>query len=1361
MKKLGVKIVGLLLLAFPMFSQTKAISYQAVIMDPNQIEIPGQNIVGQPLSNGSVCIKFTIINSDKSIDYEEVQSAQTDEFGLVNLTIGASTATSSNSKITLLGTGTYKDFNTIKWDKNRKSLKVSVSFDNCTSFKVTSVELLNFTPYAIYASAVDYENVNGAPTNLSQFNNDSGFLNQTALDPLKKDISQTQNNLTDLTNKSNNRFSIVDSTLSTFDNRINSNSKSIAQTNTVLNQQVGGLQQQITTTNTTINQLGGTYEVVSNKSNASDLGAGTPSSEYYPTQLAVKTYVDQSIQNSVASGAPDATTLAKGKLKLAGDLAGTADAPTVPGLSNKENTSNKSTSISTDGSSDTKYPSAKAVKDYVDASVSGVAFQTNLDAKADKNSPTFTGTPSMPTGTTGVTQSNTDNSTKLATTAFVQNAISAGVIDATTSDKGKLKLAGDLGGTADLPTVPGLAIKAPLASPALTGTPTAPTATAGTNTTQIATTAFVAAAMTNASVADATTTDKGKIQLAGDLGGTAALPTVPGLANKENTIAAGTTSQYFRGDKSWQTLDKTAVGLGNVDNTSDASKPVSTATQTALDLKLAKSDTTSLSNRIDLKENAANKSDNTSLGTSSSLFPTQNAVKTYVDNQVSNATISDATTSAKGKIQLAGDLGGTGTTAAAPVISDNAIIASKIASSAITNAKIADGSVTTTKIADSNVTTAKLADGSITTAKIDAASITNAKIGETISIANGGTGASTQAGAFDALSPMTTSGDIIYGGTSGTGTRLGKGTDGQVLTLASGVPSWSTPAATGLTSLNGLSGGTQTFATGTSGTDFNISSSSSTHTFNIPDASATARGLVTTGTQTIAGAKTFSSDIILRTMTLGSASGGVQNTVFGRSALAANTSGSYNVVIGSDAGASNTTGTYNVFMGRIAGNLNTTGGGNVTIGYRSGTSNTTGSNNSFYGMGSGSDNTTGAQNTFIGFNTGQGVSTGNYNTVIGSQVKNFGDVSNNVIIGDGQGNIRAQHNGTSWTLGTISSGTWNGTTIGIAYGGTGATTKAGAFDALSPMTSAGDIIYGGTSGTGTSLGIGSTGQVLTVSAGGAPTWSTPSSGGVTTIGSVSGSSTANGASISSTTLSLAPADGTNPGIVTTGAQTFAGVKTFSSTITGDISGNAGSVTNGVYTTNKLSALSSTTSSELAGVISNETGSGALVFATSPTLVTPTLGVASATSINGLTPTAQTTGFTIAGGTTSKTLTVSGDATVSGMNTGDQTITLTGDVTGSGTGSFATTIGAGKVTSSMLANNAITEVSDEITATAGQTSFTLTHAKGTNRTLKMYINGIRISNTAYSDSGTTLTYTSSGNGSYTIAAGDRVQFDYSY
>lgn len=65
------------------------------------------------------------------------------------------------------------------------------------------------------------------------------------------------------------------------------------------------------------------------------------------------------------------------------------------------------------------------------------------------------------------------------------------------------------------------------------------------------------------------------------------------------------------------------------------------------------------------------------------------------------------------------------------------------------------------------------------------------KVGGTdVAVADGGTGASSASAGFNALSPMTTSGDIIYGGASGAGTRLAKGSDGQVLTLASGLPSW-------------------------------------------------------------------------------------------------------------------------------------------------------------------------------------------------------------------------------------------------------------------------------------------------------------------------------------------------------------------------------------------------------------------------------------------------------------------------------------------------------------------------------------------------------------------------------------------
>lgn len=78
-------------------------------------------------------------------------------------------------------------------------------------------------------------------------------------------------------------------------------------------------------------------------------------------------------------------------------------------------------------------------------------------------------------------------------------------------------------------------------------------------------------------------------------------------------------------------------------------------------------------------------------------------------------------------------------------------------------------------------------------------------------------------------------------------------------------------------------------------------------------------------------------------------------------------------------------------------------------------------------------------------------------------------------------------------VGTITTGTWTATDVAVAHGGTGASTATAGFDALAPMTAAGDIIYGGASGTGTRLAVGSDTQVLTL-ASGAPSWATPAAG---------------------------------------------------------------------------------------------------------------------------------------------------------------------------------------------------------------------------------------------------------------------------
>jgi hypothetical protein len=160
----------------------------------------------------------------------------------------------------------------------------------------------------------------------------------------------------------------------------------------------------------------------------------------------------------------------------------------------------------------------------------------------------------------------------------------------------------------------------------------------------------------------------------------------------------------------------------------------------------------------------------------------------------------------------------------------------------------------------------------------------------------------------------------------------------------------------------------------------------------------------------------------------------------------------------------------------------------------------------------------------------------------------------------------------------------------------------------------------------------------------------------------------------------------------TTAQTVAGNKSFSGNAT---VGGTLAVT-GVTTLTAAPVLSSTTASEALftdaskNVVSNPiTGTGNVVMSNSPTLVTPNLGVASVTSINGLTPTSQATGFVISGGTTSKTLTVTSDATVSGTNTGDQTnitgssASFTGSLEGDVTGTQGATV-VGKINGTSFA-----------------------------------------------------------------------------
>lgn len=110
---------------------------------------------------------------------------------------------------------------------------------------------------------------------------------------------------------------------------------------------------------------------------------------------------------------------------------------------------------------------------------------------APKASPTFTGTPKAPTPAAG------NNTTQIATTAFVQAALMALINGAPATLDTLKEIAAAINNDPKFSTTinNALALKAPLSSPALTGTPTAPTAAQSVNNTQIATTAFVKSAI--------------------------------------------------------------------------------------------------------------------------------------------------------------------------------------------------------------------------------------------------------------------------------------------------------------------------------------------------------------------------------------------------------------------------------------------------------------------------------------------------------------------------------------------------------------------------------------------------------------------------------------------------------------------------------------------------------------------------------------------------------------------------------------------------------------------------------------------------------------------------------------------------
>ncbi|MDU0809627.1 hypothetical protein [Aquirufa regiilacus] len=73
-----IRIALVSLLAFSSLAQTKTLNYQAVILNPNPLDVPGNTISNFPYGSSDVCIKFSLQDKTGLLDYQEVQCTKTD-----------------------------------------------------------------------------------------------------------------------------------------------------------------------------------------------------------------------------------------------------------------------------------------------------------------------------------------------------------------------------------------------------------------------------------------------------------------------------------------------------------------------------------------------------------------------------------------------------------------------------------------------------------------------------------------------------------------------------------------------------------------------------------------------------------------------------------------------------------------------------------------------------------------------------------------------------------------------------------------------------------------------------------------------------------------------------------------------------------------------------------------------------------------------------------------------------------------------------------------------------------------------------------------------------------------------------------